>query len=401
MALSDNPKAAKRRLFVLFGLLLYVFSAAMLAVFSVKLPLRDVLKMAMVAFGLCTLLSLCWGYVFSRKNILLPLVALLVIILASTTATYLLWPATKTTFTYGVRQVFDSVTWVAIFAWAYYIGANSVNVIEKTTHVSWAIIVFFVLFLGILRENTEQAFIMRSTAYYGLFLLPFIFRVKNRTVKWGMVALAFLMVLLSRKRGGFVAFVVAVAVYYIVDFRQTPNGNVKKLRMIVGALVAMLVGYFVLQYYAQTYNLGILDRLLAIQTDEGSGRIEIWQQTIDLIKNSSPVSFIFGHGFNRVIYDLPLKVSAHNDLLEVLYDYGIVGTALYVAVIGKVFAGYKTVKQRKPHVAAPYAASLALFLCLSAVSHLVIYPTYFLLLCAYWGVVLGELDQNVRLRRKE
>lgn len=398
MTLSDNAKTANRRLIVLFGLLIYLFAANMISIFLVRVPFRDALRLLMTCFGCCALASQLLNNVFSRKNVLLLLTVMLIAVVVPTLALYM-GPGSRAAFTNGLLQTADAIMWISIFAWAYYIGNRSERAVEKTGAAGWCVFLLLALFIGVLREDGEQAYTLRSTAYYGAMMLPFVFMMRKRPARIAAMLAVFLMALLSAKRGVFLTVVLAVAVNYIVKFRQA-SGSATKLRIVLGALAVVVTGYFILQHYTREHDLGIIDRLLAIQQDEGSGRLAIWEKTWQMIKTSDSASLLFGHGFNAVYLNSPVRASAHNDFLEVLYDYGIVGFVLYAAWIVKIFAGYKQVRQRIPQLAAPYAVSLALFVGISLVSHLVLYPTYFLVLCAFWGLTMGELDRNQTIRRK-
>lgn len=401
MTTADNARKTNRQLFVIFALLIILFAATMISVFAISIPYKDVLRMVITTIGATFLIVQLGSNLFSKRNILLPLTILFLLIVGTTVTHYLLLPETRTTLRYGTLQVFDSVMWIGVFSWAYYIGNHGVRVIERSKRVAWCIALFFVLFLGVKQFSAGRGIPLISTAYYTLFLLPFALMLKNRVAKWGLTLLSFAAVLLSTKRTGFIAFVAAILVYFIVEFRQSPKTNGKKLKIALGAIIGAVLGYAFFQYYTRSHDLGMIDRLLSVQEDGGSGRTEIWRQTAQMILDSDPLSLIFGHGFNTVYGDSPLALSAHNDILEVIYDYGIFGVVLYLSFCVKVFAYYKKVKREKPELAKAYAVSLVLFVCMSLFAHLVIYTTHFMFLCVFWGLVIGELDKGITIRRKQ
>ena len=67
----------------------------------------------------------------------------------------------------------------------------------------------------------------------------------------------------------------------------------------------------------------IFERFASILSDKGSGRDKVYKATFDLIINTDFTSFLFGHGWNSVVLKSKANLSAHNDLLEVLYDSGV------------------------------------------------------------------------------
>ena len=93
--------------------------------------------------------------------------------------------------------------------------------------------------------------------------------------------------------------------------------------------------------------------------------------------------------------DSPLELSAHNDFLEVLYDYGLIIFILYLAL------WYYVIKRLVYHIrinsiySLPYFCSFAIFLLLSMVSHLILYASYFNYLVMFWGCMEGLKDKDL------
>lgn len=142
-----------------------------------------------------------------------------------------------------------------------------------------------------------------------------------------------------------------------------------------------------------------VDRLNNIGNDGGSGRLDVWKYTWGMIKNSNFFSLLFGHGFNAVYNHSNLKLSAHTDVLEVIYDYGMIGSVVYLTFIRSIFSTFKYVKFYRKDLVPAYATSLVLFTSVSILSHLIIFPTYFLYLCLFWGLVIGNIDYCNSTRR--
>lgn len=394
-----DARQTKRRVTLLLALLVYLFGATMISIFAFYVPYRDVLRCLITGVGLLLALNQWYSCAFSPRNVLLLLLPLLVLTLISTATYYLFSSQTRTALPYAVLQLSDSVMWIAVFCWSYDIGHRGDNAIARASWVSYAAALFFLLFLGVKQYSDGQGIPLISTTYYALFLLPFVLMQRRRIVKWGLVLLIFATVLLSVKRTGFLAITIAMLAYFLVELARTDSRHRGRLRTVCLGLVLLAVGYVFFQNYTTANDLPIWDRLLAIEEDGGSGRTEIWGHTWDMIRGSEPLFLVFGHGFNTVAQDSALGLSAHCDILEVLYDYGIVGTLLYGCFCVRIATYYRTVKRRRPELAGSYAVSLVLFVCLSLVSHLIIYPTYFLFLCVFWGLVIGELDRDSRIRR--
>lgn len=92
-----------------------------------------------------------------------------------------------------------------------------------------------------------------------------------------------------------------------------------------------------------------------------------------MFANSDFGSKLIGHGWNGVLRDSKYKVSAHNDFIEVLYDYGIIVFVLYVSMIVRMFSKMSNMIKRRSKYSGQFACALILFLVLSTVSHVIIY----------------------------
>ena len=113
-----------------------------------------------------------------------------------------------------------------------------------------------------------------------------------------------------------------------------------------------------------------------------------------MILRSDVIQLLFGHGFNAVYGDSILQLSAHNDILETIYDYGFLGLMLYFGFYKRLFTGLKEVRNQKPDFAAPLAVSIVITVPMTLFAHLIIYPTHFLAVCLFWGMLMGSVDAN-------
>ena len=106
--------------------------------------------------------------------------------------------------------------------------------------------------------------------------------------------------------------------------------NIKSISIFIGLIVAI---YWFVANNSETIN-HIVSRFHAIEDDEGSGRTELYDVILNSFSNSSFISQMFGHGYRSVISILD-GVPAHNDFLEILYDFGIVPLTVYVIILLK------------------------------------------------------------------
>ena len=233
-----------------------------------------------------------------------------------------------------------------------------------------------------------------NIAYYPLLMLPFVLLQKNKYVRILFVLLITVIIFSSMKRGGLLAFSLSIITYYFIEYIIIKEKRFIIIRSLFIVLVPILlsVAFF---YFDTNYNGYFLERLVMVNDDEGSGRLPLYSEVFSLIENSSFNKVLFGHGENAVLR-YTHGYSAHNDFLEVFFDYGI------IVFIGYVFLHFQLIKnsirliKQKSQFAAPFSVSYILFIVLSMISHVVIYP-YFFILTAFWGMVLGINERESQM----
>lgn len=226
-----------------------------------------------------------------------------------------------------------------------------------------------------------------NCVYYALMLLPLAFSGKKLSYSLFIIIFLFANTVLSGKRTAFLTLALAVIVTLLAEMLVRKRKRAFALVMIAGA--AIVVAYFLL---AQYFDVVIFDRLGDMAEDGGSGRTEIYADVIEAFFSSSFIDQIFGFGFNGVYLTGASATSAHNDFLEVLYDFGYVGLIAYLVFVWRlVVQCYRLYKVRSRYAAANLCA-LVVFFVMSSTSHLILYPTYMIFLLIFFAIGRWELD---------
>lgn len=300
---------------------------------------------------------------------------------------------------YGLSTLFNLVTrstfWAMALIAGYSFGFKKENSVKKSLLITAFIPLMFFLFTLVdkyLERSEDRAMI--TSAYYLICLFPFVAVLKNKVWKDIFVILILTAALLCGKRGGFIAFSICFVAYM---FFKLSNSN-KKIASFLGTIIIVLSMYYILQYVVKVYDFSIFNRIANIQEDQGSGRIDIYREVWHLIKSMDLFPQLFGRGFNKVYSDLGRNLSAHNDFLEVIYDYGIIGFALYLNMYRILIKYARRLLRQKSEYAPAFISAIVIMLVLSMVSHLIIYNTYFIYLCLFFGLVVGDYDRQERER---
>lgn len=260
-----------------------------------------------------------------------------------------------------------------------------------------AVLIIFYAFIDTYQIQFVSALtneVKASTSYIFLFLLPLFILSENRFVKWGAVLFVASIIVFSLKRGGIISFSVALIVYFVINTICT--GRKVRFKAFISTLFVLLAIYFFVSWRLEQYMDELLFRIYSIADDGGSSRDSVYEVTWKMIAGSSFSSLCLGHGWNMVIMNSPMELSAHNDLLEVIYDFGVLVAFLYIYFVYRL---YKTMFQLiKSHSenAAPFAFSVITFTINSTIAHILIYPFNFIAVAAVWGYILGKEKMSIQ-----
>ncbi len=209
-----------------------------------------------------------------------------------------------------------------------------------------------------------------GTAYWILFLMPILLHTPHKWLRYAGLILVGAILFASFKRGGILAFGCGLLAYLFVK-EILIGRKFTKLVFFVIAIMALAIVFIVVDNALD--NL-FTERFMNIKDDGGSGRDQVWATTWRMIQQSEFEHLLFGHGHNSVLTNSPLRLSAHNDFLECIYDFGLFGSLFYfmlhISLIRQIF---RNIRLRNPE-AAIMAFTYSFFLILSLMSHVLIYP---------------------------
>lgn len=209
-----------------------------------------------------------------------------------------------------------------------------------------------------------------GTAYWILFLMPILLHSPHKWLRYAGLILVGAILFASFKRGGILAFGCGLLAYLFVK-EILIGRKFTKLIFFVIAIMALVLVFIVVDNALD--NL-FTERFMNIKDDGGSGRDQVWATTWRMIQQSEFEHLLFGHGHNSVLTNSPLRLSAHNDFLECIYDFGLFGSLFYfmlhISLIRQIF---RNIRLRNPE-AAIMAFTYSFFLILSLMSHVLIYP---------------------------
>ena len=224
-----------------------------------------------------------------------------------------------------------------------------------------------------------------NTGYYVIFSYPLVLLDNARWKKIIATVLLIIVVFLSLKRGGIVAVVLGFSLYFLL------SSNKHFVRKLVIAGVSVLLLIYTLPIINEYTNGTLLMRYEFTQNQgDEEGRASMYPIVWKSVWKSSPAQILVGHGHKGVVNDnVLLGLSAHNDYLEFLYDYGVFGLILLLVYQVKLFRiTIRSHKIKEGFLSTIFA--LTSIVVLSMVSIVFSYY-YFLLIIPFWCVINNRL----------
>lgn len=293
-----------------------------------------------------------------------------------------------------MKQLMYVTLWEAVFFLFFFLSYNHEGTMEEMKWVSILLLIpvtYLFLRSNSLRGLMDYAITRQgnNAVFYVVLLFPCLLMSSKRWLR--LVSLLFIVAVsvLSLKRSAmFIAAGCVLVVFYFEFLKDSRH----RLRSLLLCLAALIAGYYLLDYINSSNQGAAIERIAHIEEDRGSGRPERFKEVISLIGNErDPGLVVFGHGYRSVELQLGEAHTAHNDFLEVTYDYGLLGLIVYLLIHISLIARLVSLWRAKSPLVESYAVSYCIFLIISMVSHLVIYPTYFVILTAYWGAMEGRI----------
>ena len=251
--------------------------------------------------------------------------------------------------------------------------------------ISFLLIMLSVNYFRVYSINYFNGFRTMASSIF-LFFMPFLLTIEKSRIKNIGIVLILIIIAFSMKRTAFLAFVLGMIVYFFVNKVLIENKKIKGLFSFISIIFILLILIF---YIIETNDIEIIDRFKNIKEDGGSGRDVVFDYSLKLIMESSLPELIFGHGFDMVIKDSLLKVSAHNEFLEITYDFGVISLIIFIVFLINIIKYTYTLIKFKSKYAAPMATSIIIFIISSMTSHTYLYTKHMIIFTLFWGYIIA------------
>lgn len=161
-----------------------------------------------------------------------------------------------------------------------------------------------------------------------LMILPLAPLLKSKLLSLGVVCICIFFLITSVKRGNIIAAIIPLIIYLHEIWKSTSRKAFKRVILII-ALVFITAWVIDLIANNDFFQL----RLQQTQRGDSSHRDVIYRVMWNLWSvKADTLQFFFGYGYYGTVLYSGIGYMAHNDWLEILVDFGILGCISYLAV---------------------------------------------------------------------
>lgn len=181
--------------------------------------------------------------------------------------------------------------------------------------------------VNVLLERSDRTDVVNNLSYTFVNMLPYIFLIKNKKVfSAALFAVLLSFVINGSKRGAIISGSIALFMYFYYMMK-----TVEKRNQIFGyvGFIIITVGLSIFLYKASLSNQFMIKRMTSILEGNTSGRDVLYGTIFNHWYYSDNIfNLIFGFGFSASV-DI-VGTRAHNDWLELLSNFGLIGIFAYL-----------------------------------------------------------------------
>ena len=308
---------------------------------------NSILKLATIPIGLFFVITI----LLSKKVLQFNVIHLLLGIFTCSTAVTLFVDSSDVSIDYVIGYFLNAVLYICLSVVKY----NDRE--RKLLGDIQVVLLMVVVGITLLSNNTvfeRTTFeILGQTCdpnyFVGFFVFPLVITMKK--IVQGKYRIAYILlallsiycVFLSGSRGGLLAIIVTVMAF---AFIYPPKVKNKMLVLAAGGSIMLLFWFLVLPFLPDN----IVARMSIGQVVEtgGTGRWDIWESMLNEIVNT-PDKLLFGRGIeamHRIFSNGKWsEVFAHNQIVQILYNQGVVGLTAFIALTAGCFL--RCIRKRK------------------------------------------------------
>ncbi len=248
-----------------------------------------------------------------------------------------------------------SVWWIMAYHFFYNYLYNNPNSLNKIIFLFSLMCLFYVSTAMFAADNISMLYdriAVVNLAYNVIVFLPLIGLMANGIFKKIFFAIVLGVVIVSMKRGAVIVYPLMIIAMMLTEAKINKE-KIKAFAKIILVFILFLVGLVI----ADNFTGGYLSQRFSLEElSTGSNRDILYSTAIDSIIQRSAFDFFIGTGSGSSGIELGLNV--HNEWLEFLFSFGLIGLICYFIFIVTMIKCYFNLLKHRSRYAAAYSMAV-------------------------------------------
>lgn len=254
-------------------------------------------------------------------------------------------------------HLFLSVWWISSYQYFYRYTLYNPESIDLVK-IFFIIVFFFYVYMSVYAQanialTRDQEHIVLNYAYNIISFVPIFLLFENKMIRLSLLVIAVVMLFFSYKRG---PLLILPIMYFVYILSTRNNSSSKTIVKVLGLLLVVIISFSVADYYSGGY---LSSRFSSEELADGSNRSEMWAMAWYDIKNRDLFTLLIGKGSGSSIK--LLTSGCHNEWLEFLFSFGVIGVILYFILGCRLIKRYLTLRKTGSSYAGVYGALVVFF----------------------------------------
>lgn len=228
-----------------------------------------------------------------------------------------------------------------------------------------------------------------NLAYNVVVVVPWLFGLTSGKKRAVVMILSLAAIILSLKRGALIVLPLMFIAGLMIEAKRKKKVNSTLIKIILFLILFVIIAFAV---NSQTDGF-LFERFSADELESGSGRTEIYRMALDNIFKRDLFDLVVGLGSGasaRII-----GTGCHNEWLEFLFSFGIVGLLLYLILIIVLIKNVIHIRYKLPDYYGPSIMMLLYVLIIGMIGGIYfIHSSFFFF--SFWGAMQGTIKARQR-----
>lgn len=230
------------------------------------------------------------------------------------------------------------------------------NILLALEFIIWIITMYYsaVAFSNFSDYKGDNTTNVLNISYNILVLIPLLLQLKNKYLKGFVLLVSGGFIFLSMKRGAILALILMLFTYCYTILKNKKINRKRFFITVLTVLSLIVVAFILVDRFTNHY---LSSRFSIEELMDGSNRSKLYSAALQDIKNRSFWILMVGKGGGASVRELGTGV--HNEILEMLFSYGLLGLIIYIWMIVKGVGSIIKQLKKKDEASAYYAMSMA------------------------------------------